>query len=94
MLTSTPLDDDTPPKSTVKIDATMAAARADFDAKMAELMADLEGARSEKEKTDTELAYLKVLNRYAGKTAHETRSNPKGSGIECVIAHFRSNSHL
>ena len=37
-----------------------AAARADYDAKVAELKADLEETRGEKEKTDTELAYLKV----------------------------------
>ena len=34
--------------------------RADYDAKIAELMADLEGTRGEKEKTDTDLAILKV----------------------------------
>lgn len=39
----------------------MAAARADYDAKVAELMADLEGTRGEKERADTDLAFLKVL---------------------------------
>lgn len=38
----------------------MAAARADYDAKVAELKADLEATRGEKEKRDTDLAYLKV----------------------------------
>lgn len=41
-------------------EATTAAMRADYDAKIAELMADLEGTRGEKEKTDTDLAILKV----------------------------------
>ena len=34
--------------------------RADYDAKIAELTADLEGTRGEKEKTDTDMAILKV----------------------------------
>lgn len=38
----------------------MAAVRADHDAKIAELMAELEGLRGEKENTDTDLAFLKV----------------------------------
>ncbi|CAM9975306.1 unnamed protein product [Laminaria digitata] len=37
--------------------------RADYDAKIAELMADLEGTRGEKEKTDTDLAILKATTR-------------------------------
>ncbi len=41
-------------------DATMAAVRADYDAKVAELKADLEATRGEKDKMDTDLAYLKV----------------------------------
>lgn len=44
-------------------EATIAAVRADYDANVAELMADLEGTRGEKEQTDTELSYLKVLVR-------------------------------
>jgi len=38
----------------------MAAIRADYDAKVAELRADLEATRGEKDKMDTDLAYLKV----------------------------------
>lgn len=38
----------------------MAAVRADYDAKVAELKADLEATRGEKDKMDTDLAYLKV----------------------------------
>lgn len=49
-----------PPPHENAPDAMMAAVRADYDAKVAELKADLEATRSEKEKMDTDLAYLKV----------------------------------
>eukprot|EP00752_Nemacystus_decipiens_P003046 g2823.t1 len=41
----------------------MAAVRADYDAKVAELKADLEATRGEKEKMETDLAYLKAASR-------------------------------
>lgn len=44
----------------LRAEATMAAVRADYDAKVAELMAELEGTRGEKEKAETDLAFLKV----------------------------------
>ena len=46
--------------SSPSTEATTAAMRADYDAKVAELKADLEGTRSEKENTATDLAILKV----------------------------------
>lgn len=61
----------------------MAAVRADYDAKVAELKADLEATRGEKEQTDTDLAYLKVcfvtvgrqpvlfVREFRGATGHE-----------------------
>eukprot|EP00903_Cladosiphon_okamuranus_P006897 g6713.t2 len=41
----------------------MAAVRADYDAKVAELKADLEATRGEKERVDTDLAYHKAASR-------------------------------
>lgn len=44
----------------LKTEAKVAAVRADYDAKVAELMADLEATRGEKEQIDSELIFLKV----------------------------------
>ncbi|CAM9505815.1 unnamed protein product, partial [Ectocarpus sp. 6 AP-2014] len=44
-------------------EAKVAAVRADYDAKVAELMADLEATRGEKEQIDSELIFLKASSR-------------------------------
>ncbi|CAM9135972.1 unnamed protein product [Ectocarpus sp. 4 AP-2014] len=45
------------------MEAKVAAVRADYDAKVAELMADLEATRGEKEQIDSELIFLKASSR-------------------------------
>lgn len=52
------------PRNTLTTEATMAAVRADYNAKTAELKADLEATRGEREQLETDLACLKVCIYY------------------------------